>query len=583
VTGPAKRDRALKIIAEAGVPVPDAGSEIEPGQDYDEDGRLKVKASHRNPVDAADEVAEHVLKNNDPPRLFSMTPAAVLLKDGGELVPLDDDGWLLYVARRVTFTVPAKDSSTRTVAPPASVMKLIPPVVIPALPPLDGIATTPYLDRGGDLISADGYNKGTRRILHTGGLRLPEIPAEPSDEEVAAAAKLLAEEWLGDFPFASTADKANAIAVPLTLTGRMFYALVPLFVLDASTSGSGKGLLAKTTSLIVTGDVPDVMELPEAGEEQRKKITSALLAGQELIMWDESHVIAGRTLAAILTAERYSDRLLGGNKMMSAVNRFTMIALGNNVQVRGDMKRRVWPVRLVPATAHPEHRTDFRHADLDAWVRAHRGELLGAVLTIWRNWIAKGRPEADVTLGSFERWGRTVGGALQAAGITGFGANVTEWLSYSEDDDGGWSTHLTQLRKRFGERWFSVSDVAEAVGAGYLKRPPVKHDPDKDMSLQLAYAYRGQRETWHGDLRLVRSNERNSESGGYTWTVYQRTDQERPDDGQYLQDLQPGAEHPEHPEDADAVPDPHGIATAASEWDDAAWPPPPPDDDWEPA
>ncbi len=73
------------------------------------------------------------------------------------------------------------------------------------------------------------------------------------------------------------------------------------------------------------------------------------------------------------------------------------------------------------------------------------------------------------------------------------------------------------------------------------------------MALQLAYAYRGQRETWHGDLRLVRSNERNSESGGYTWTVFQRTVQERPDDGQYLQDLQPGAEHPEHPEDADAA------------------------------
>ena len=127
----------------------------------------------------------------------------------------------------------------------------------------------------------------------------------------------------------------------------------------------GKGLLTNTTSIIVTGNVPDVMELSEVGEEQRKKITSALQSGQELMVWDESHVIAGRTLAAILTAERYSDRLLGGNKMMSAVNRFTMIALGNNVQVRGDMKRRVWPGRLVPDTAHPEHRDNFRNPDLD--------------------------------------------------------------------------------------------------------------------------------------------------------------------------------------------------------------------------
>jgi hypothetical protein len=523
------------------------------GQDYDDEGRLKVQASHRNPIDVADEVAEYLLENNDPPRLFSMSPAAVVLRNGA-LVPLDPDGWLEYVARRVTFTVPAKGGS-QMVAPPAAVMKLIPPVVVPQLPPLDGIATTPYFDRGGNLIASDGYHAGTRRLLQTDDLRIPEIGEVPSAEDVAQAVKLLTVEWLGDFPFASQSDRANAVAVPLTLTGRMFFNLVPLFVLDASTSGSGKGLLATTISLIANGEPPQVMELPDEAAEQRKKITSALLAGQELIMWDESHVIQGRTLAAILTAERYSDRILGGNKLMSVDNRFTQLALGNNVQVWGDVKRRVWPARLVPDTEHPERRDDFRHPDLPGWVRAHRGELLGAVLTIWRNWIAKGRPEADITLGSFERWGRAVGGALQTAGIAGFGGNISEWLSYSEEDDGGWGAHLKQLRDRYRERWFSVSEVADAVDTGYLKRPPIKRDPDKELSLQIAYAYRGQRERWHGPLRLVRSAERDSESGGYTWTIRQRVTQERPDDGQDVQDLQSGTEHAEDPEDANPVPE----------------------------
>jgi DNA polymerase-1 len=263
-----------------------------------------------------------------------------------------------------------------------------------------------------------------------------------------------------------------------------------------------------------------------------------LLAGQELIMWDESHVIAGRTLAAILTAEKYSDRLLGGNKLICVTNRFTQVALGNNVQVRGDMKRRVVPSRLVPDVEHPDDRADFRYPDLDGWVRDHRGELLGAVLTIWRNWIAKGRPEASTGMGSFERWARAVGGALHAAGIRGFRANTTEWLSYSEDDDGGWMEHLTQLRRRFGDRWFTVSAVADAVRAKYLEPPPIKHDRDKDLAAQLAYAYRGQREKWHGGLRLVRSQERDSATGGRTWTV-----QKRPSDGQDALDAQRGEEN----------------------------------------
>ena len=382
---------------------------------------------------------------------------------------------------------------------------------------------------------------------------MPAVSAVPSGEDVAQAVKLLTVEWLGDFPFASAADKANVIAMPLTMTGRMFFALVPLFVFDASTAGSGKGLLATTISLIASGEPPQVMELPADGEEQRKKITSALLAGQELIMWDESHVIAGRTLAAILTAERYSDRLLGGNKLISVTNRFTQVALGNNVEVWGDMKRRVVPARLVPDVEHPEHRSDFRHPDLEQWTRDHLGELLAAVLTIWRNWIAKGRPEADAGMGSFERWSRTVGGALQAAGIAGFRSNTAGWLSDSDDDD-GWGDHLAQLWARWGDEWFTVADVAEAIDAGYLARPPVKRDPDKTMAQQLAYSYRKIREKWHGDLRLIRSDSRDSASGGRTWPVIQRRSQ-TPEPSSASSGSSGATDHADHADDRNPVPE----------------------------
>jgi hypothetical protein len=488
----------------------------------DDAGRLVVAAANRNPVDVADEVAAWILDGNDPPGLFSMSPAAVVLRNG-TLVPLDTDGWLLYVARRVTFTVPAKGGS-HTIAPPAAVMKLIPPVVIPELPALDGIVTSPYLDHEGNVIASDGYNPETHLYLHAGGFQVPAVSARPTGEDVGQAVKLLAREWLGDFPFAGDADRANALAVLLTLTGRMFFSLAPLTVFDASTAGSGKGLLATTISLIATGGPPEVMELPADGEEQRKKITSALLAGHELIMWDESHVIQGRTLAAILTAERYSDRLLGGNKLISVNNRFTQVALGNNVEVWGDMRRRVIPARLVPDSEHPEDRDDFRHPDLPQWVLDNRGKLLAAVLTIWRNWIVRGRPEADTAMGSFDRWAKVVGGALEAAGIKGFRSNTADWLSDTDDDD-GWRDHLQNLRARFSDKWFTVAQVAEAIDAGYLTRPPVRRDPDKTLAQLLAYGYRKIREKWHGDLRLIRSEDRNSASGGRTWSVVHRHSQ----------------------------------------------------------
>jgi hypothetical protein len=483
--------------------------------------RLKVHAGGRNPFDAAREVADYLLKANEPPRLFAMGPAAaVLLCDDGKLDALDQDGWLTYVAERVDFLSRSNDGD-KLVAPPVAVMRIIAAIILRELPQLDGVTTTPYLDATGKLIASDGYNPDSRLVLRTGGLTLPQVSDKPTREQVAEAVRLLTEDWLGDFPFATDADKANLVSELLTLTGRELFALAPLFVHDASTSGSGKGLLLLTISLIATGEPPEIMELPGEGEEQRKTVMSVLLSGKLLVAWDELHVITGRTLAAILTAEVYSGRILNTNKLAIVRNKLVQVALGNNAEVRGDMRRRVLPSRLVPDTDHPEHRTGFKHPDLPQWVREHRGELLAAAFTLWLNWFAEGRPEANVTMGSFERWARTIGGVLQRAGIPGFGTRTAEWLSFSEDDN-GWPQHLGQLRARFDGGWFTVSAVADAVNAGLLKRPPVKRDPDKELALQIAYAYRGQRERLYGDLRLIRSEGRDSATGGHTWAVRKR-------------------------------------------------------------
>jgi hypothetical protein len=156
-------------------------------------------------------------------------------------------------------------------------------------------------------------------------------------------------------------------------------------------------------------------------------------------------------------------------------------------------------------------------------------------------------------MGSFERWARTVGGALQAAGIEGFRSNTAGWLSDSDDDD-GWGDHLRQLRARWSDEWFTVGDVADAVDAGYLKRPPLKRDPDKTMAQQLAYSYRKIRERWHGDLRLVRSDSRDSASGGRTWSVVQRHPQ-TPKPSSASSGSSADADHADHPDDQNPDPE----------------------------
>jgi hypothetical protein len=485
--------------------------------------RLVVGTGNRNPYDIACEVAEHVAGDNDPPRLFAMGDAAVLLLEDGTLSALDKDngaGWLTYVAERVDFTA-SNQGTVRLVAPPGAVMKMIPTLLLKRIPELDGIVTAPYLDAAGQVVAQDGYHKNSRLVLRMGGLRLPAVSDRPGPDEVERAVGLLTREWLIDFPFASDGDRATAVAELLTVIGRQFFSLVPLFVNDASAPGSGKGLLTSTVALIATGEPAHFTELPAAGEEQRKTLLAMLLDGQQVIAYDEAHTIVGKSLASILTSEIFSGRIMGASRMASVRNRFTQFALGNNVQVIGDMRRRVVPCRLVPLVDRPEQRDNFRHPELTEYVRGHRGQLLWAALTIWRNWDARGRPQAAITMGSFEHWGRSVGGALEVAGIKGFGSNTADWLSFSEDED-GWGAHLRELRCRYGDGWFTTAAVADAVEAGHISRPPMKRDDSKTLSAQLGYLYRSRREQPCDGMWLAGSQRRDSSVGGKTWTVRER-------------------------------------------------------------
>jgi hypothetical protein len=502
----------------------DAGAIID-GHEVGE--RLQLGSTGRNPVDIAKRVADHLVAKNDPPVLFRMGEQGDVARteDEGSISPLDSDEWLCHVAEMVDFHTTTKEGTVKPVGPPQQVMRMVPAAVKKRLPVLDGIASTPYLTAAGDVIAADGYNPESRLLLRTGGLVLPPVPEEPTRAEVRAAVSLLTEDWLGDFPFETTADRATAVALVLTLTGRVFTGLAPLFVIDASTPGSGKGLLVTTTNIIATGEPPHLLELPQEGEEQRKKITSALLAGNDLIVWDETHTIAGRTLAMILTADVYSDRVLGGNKIVAIRNRFTQVAIGNNVQVFGDLKRRVAPVRLVPAVEHPEARQDFRHANLAQWTHANRGDLLAATLTLLRAWIAAGKPRSDVTMGSFEKWAAVIGGVLDVAGIPGFMTGTSAWLDESDPDTDGWSVHLAALHTLSAGQPFTVAQVVRWLGRldhngeRMLELPYYRRDADPNQGREIGNMYRRQRDRWHGGYCLQSSKARNSSTGGKTWVI----------------------------------------------------------------
>jgi hypothetical protein len=433
---------------------------------------------------------------------------------------------------------------------------------------LDRVAHAPFARPDGTIATEPGYDEATRTILIPDGeLAGLAVPEDPSPDEIIAARELLLTEWLGDFPLDGEADKANLLALIVTPAIRGMIPRAPLAVIDGIQMGVGKNLMADSILTVYTGHAAQPMNWVSEPEELRKQITSAFRTGQEFFVFDEAHTLEGAPLAQALTAETWQDRILGVSTMANFPNRVTWLSLGNNVQVKGDITRRVYRIALRPRYANPQDRaaSSFRHPgqsglDLLSWTRKHRRDLLTAVLTLTRAWFAAGapHPKTGVSFGSFEAWERTVGGIVETAGLPGFLGNLKIWRSESDFDTQYWLSHLMWLQEQFAGKPFKTGQVKEkalTVGTDLYAAPPRLDDPtEKTYGKSLGEAYSRLRGRRYGDLWI----ERVSSSHGHValWEVHQE------------EELPPPPAEEDPPWDPDPAPDnEHGEARGPDESD----------------
>lgn len=398
---------------------------------------------------------------------------------------------------------------------------------------LDRMAHAPFARPDGSIVTTPGYDAATRTILimdpELDGI---EVPENPSPAKITAARELLLTEWLGDFPLDAECDRANLLALLVTPAIRGMVPRAPLAVIDGLQMGVGKNLLADCLLTVYTGHAAKPMNWVSEPDELRKQITSAFREGSEFFVFDEAHTLEGAPLAQALTAETWQDRILGVSTMANFPNRVTWLSLGNNVQVKGDITRRVYRIALRPTYANPQDRpaSSFRHPgtsglDLGSWTRKHRRELLTAILTLTRAWFAQGQPvpQRGVSFGSFETWERTVGGIVETAGLTGFLDNLTVWRSESDFDTTYWIQHLDWLREQFPDKPFKTADVktrANTIGTDLYAAPPRLDDPtEKAYGKSLGEAYSRLRGRRYGRLWIDKVSSSHGHVG--MWQVFE--------------------------------------------------------------
>lgn len=377
---------------------------------------------------------------------------------------------------------------------------------------LKRVVRVPFLRPDGTICSTPGYDRETSTVLVPSGLGELTVPSVPSKEQTVMAAKLLMEDWLGDLPFESEADRANALAMILTPFMRGSVPLVPLAVVNGMEAGVGKNLLADCAAILATGEPAMPLPYVNQEEEMRKQITAAFAGGAELFIFDEAHVVEGTQFARAVTSLTYTDRVLGVSRMASFPNQVTWMSLGNQVQVNGDMSRRVYWVSLSPAgtTLSDRESYAYRHPDLKAWTAEHRTELVSASLTVLRGWVGAGRPgySRGASMGSFEPWDRFMSGVLAYAGFPDFLTDSRKRRSESDFSAAYWDAHVAWLYAEFGADEFTTRQVQERAlrdPSRYEAPPGMEDASGKSFTRTLGQGYSKHRNRTYNGLRLVKA------------------------------------------------------------------------------
>jgi hypothetical protein len=429
----------------------------------------KIVVNNRQLPDVTADAIEALASHNDPPEIFVRAGRLVRVREdengSPEIQPMDDPHIKGRLARVANYVRTTEKGETKVI-PPDWLVKDVGQLPYWPFPSLEAVVEAPIMRSDGTIFDTPGYDPKTRLYYRPGeGLAVRAIPAEPTKADTQRAIRLL-DEAVGEFPYEDGASAANTLALMLTpLVRQAVNGPVPLALVDKPQAGTGGSLLAETVAIIGSGRTAEMLGAPRDEEEWRKQITAKLAAGATMITVDNVEgALYAPSLARALTARTWTDRVLGRSETVTVSQRATWIATGNNLQLRGDLPRRCYWIRLDARESRPWQRENFKHPDLLGWVARNRGRLVQALLTLARAWFAAGKPKAPdlPRLGSFEAWAETVGGMVAFAGIPDFLGNLAALYEKADASGAEWEGFL--------QAWWEELDASKPITVADLTK-----------------------------------------------------------------------------------------------------------------
>ena len=446
------------------------------------------------------------------PFLFQRSGQLVRVRQADDMSPyislMSKESTTTYLIERADW-VTRSDKLIRPSKPHAEIVAALICDPDPHLPHLSLVAHAPFFSQDGRLVASDGYHSEMRTWLKLSpDLQGTSVPDRPTAKDVKAAISLFTDDLLIDFPFANQSDRANCIGAFLLPSVRnMISDVTPLHLFEAPTPGSGKGLLASLLSIVASGDEAVVQVFPYQEDELRKRLSSELLKGRSVIVFDNAdskRTLDSATLAAMLTATVWGDRELGKIGDVTLRNNSIWVMTGNNLSLSSELADRTVRIRIDPKSERPRERDprSFKHHPLKAWVKSHRRELIVAALTLTQSWIQAGKTFSGKEYGSFERWSHVIGGILEHAGVGGFMANRAEFFESADADIKMWHDFVKIWWERFGDQAVQAKQLNNLCEEHELMMQVRRDGTERSQVTILGNALRRARDSIKGEFRV---------------------------------------------------------------------------------
>ena len=253
----------------------------------------------------------------------------------------------------------------------------------------------------------------------------PEIenPAMELEE-----AKEIVDKIMKEFCFEKDTDKTVAIAALITpfLRGLFpsFSTRTPVIFYLSNRERAGKDYCAGVVGVLYEGkklEEPPISTGEKgfggSNDELRKKLLSAMINGRKRLHFaNNKGFINNAVFEGAVTAEQYSDRILGKNEIVILSNEIDYSLSGNvGVTFTPDLANRCLFVRLFLAMEDANQRV-FETPNLHEFILKNRGKILSAIYSLIRNWADKGSSKGTKPFASFPEWADVCGGVMEAAG-----------------------------------------------------------------------------------------------------------------------------------------------------------------------